>query len=282
MLGALEKRVDATFHPLQGFSPRSRCLQARMIPMKFPIMIRLLVSSSLAVLVLSASATEPPAPPPPPPLPPPMMGEPGKDRPPHRGEGGSKERGEWRGGFPGFGRPPMRHDGFDKLPEADRQKVRDALDKVWNLPEVIAARDEAMLANEKMRDAIRENLKKHHPEAAEIVARTEPREPFDPRHLPPLPPSDAEDFPSALVERMGSELVAFARPERREETRIMHLRIMEKTELREALALLKKTRGEERIQAMHALRKAYREAVGAEFHAARERRAAAGEGEQKP
>lgn len=244
--------------------------------MNFAPMIRFQIAFLLAALALTAAE--------PPPMPPPPKGEPGKDRPHFRGEGGSKERGEWRGGFPGFGRPPMRHDGFDQLPEAERQKVREAFDKVWNLPEVIAARDEAMRANEKMRDTIRESLKKTDPEAAAIVARVEPRESFDPGKLPPLPPPDSEDFPRVLVVRMGLELEAFSRPERREDVRAMHVRIMDSPALKESLEHLRQTRGEERIQAMHALRKAYREAVGAEFQAARERRAAeeAKAGEKKP
>ncbi|HCN27677.1 MAG TPA: hypothetical protein DIT64_02610 [Verrucomicrobiales bacterium] len=232
----------------------------------------------LIVLILSTLAADVSAQTPPPKPSPPNDGPGGKDKPPFRGDGPKDRGGDWRGGFPGFGRPPMRHDGFDQLPEDERRKVREALDKVWHLPEVISARDEAMRANEKMRDTIRECLKKSDPEAAAIVERLEPREPFDFRKLPPLPPTDSESFPLALVNRMGSELEAFSRPDRREETRGLHLRIMDRPEIKAALDRLRQTRGEERLQAMHELRKAYREAVGAEFQAARERRAAEGGG----
>ena len=168
----------------------------------------------LLALAITASAAEPPPPAPP------------------KGEADKPPRPEWRGGFGGFGRPP-RHDGFDKLPEAERRKVRDALDRVWNRPEVIAARDEAMRANDAMRRAIREALQKTDPEAAAILARLEPREGFDPSKLPPLPPPEAADFPEAVVARMASELQTFSRPERREETRQMHERVMAQPALRD-------------------------------------------------
>lgn len=217
---------------------------------------------ALLALALVASAAEPPT------LPP-------------KGEADKPPRPEWRGGFSGIGRPP-RHDGFDKLPEAERRKVREALDRVWNRPEVIAARDEAMRANDAMRRVIREALQKTDPEAAAILARLEPREGFDPSKLPPLPPPEAREFPEAVVARMASELQAFSRPERREETRLMHERVMAQPALREAFERLKAREGEARIEALHGLRKAYREAIGAEFQAARERRAAAEGGKPTP
>lgn len=224
------------------------------------------LTGALLVLALCARAAEPPPPTSPP------KGEAGADKPP---------RPEWRGGFGGFGRPP-RHDGFDKLPEEERRKVRDALDRVWNRPEVIAARDEAMRANDAMRRVIREALEKTDPEAAAILARLEPREGFDPSKLPPLPPPEAADFPEAVAARMASELQAFSRPERREETRQIHARVMARPALHEAFERLKTSEGEARIEALHALRKAYREAVGAEFQAARERRGVTEGGKPPP
>ncbi|WP_208300234.1 hypothetical protein [Prosthecobacter fusiformis] len=222
--------------------------------------------------------------------PPPPKGERG-DRPPgygppkggdRGGERGDRDRGgdrggDWRGGMSGYGgRPPMRHDGFDKLPEEEKKRVREALDKVWSRPEVIAAKDKAMRANEEMRDTIRESLAKIDPDAAAILARIEPKDHFDPRDLPKLPPSDSPEFPQMMVKRMGMELLSFSRPERREETRQLHDRVMAQPQVAEAVSRVVGTTGEERIQAVQKLREAYREAVGKEFQAARERRAAEG------
>lgn len=236
-------------------------------------------------LVLAAQA-EPPPPPPgergdkPPGFGPPRGGERGdrdrergdrdRDRGGERGSGGDR-----RSGMPGYGgRPPMRHDGFDKLPEEDKKRVREALDKVWSRPEVIAAKDKALRANEEMRDTIRESLGKIDPGAAAILARIEPKDHFDPRDLPRLPPPDSAEFPDIMVKRLGMELISFSRPERREETRKLHERVMSQPQVAGAVARVVSTTGEERIQAVQKLRELYREAVGREFHAAREKREA--------
>lgn len=174
--------------------------------------------------------------------------------------------------MPGFGgRPPMRHDAFDKLPEADKKRVREALDKVWSRPEVIEAKDKAMRANEEMRDTIRTALAKIDPEAAAILAKTEPKDQFDPRNLPRLPAPDSPEFPKIMVKRMGMELLTFSRPERREGTQQLHDRVIAQPALQEALAKVESTQGEERILAVQKLRDLYREAVIKEFQAARER-----------
>lgn len=176
--------------------------------------------------------------------------------------------------MPGFGRPPMRNDGFEKLPETEKKRVREAFEKVWSRPEVIEARDKSMRANEEMRDVIREALTKIDPEAAAILARVEPKDHFDPRQLPKLPPPESAEFPKAILARMGMEMMAFSRPERHEEARKFHERVIALPQVRAALVRLESTAGEERIQAMQKLREVYREAVGQEFKAARERRAA--------
>lgn len=174
--------------------------------------------------------------------------------------------------MPGFGgRPPMRHDAFDKLPEADKKRVREALDKVWSRPEVIEAKDKAMRANEEMRDTIRAALAKIDPEAAAILAKTEPKDQFDPRNLPRLPATDSPEFPRIMVQRMGMELLTFARPERREGTRQLHERVISLPAVQEALNKVEGSQGEERILAVQKLRDVYRAAVMKEFQAARER-----------
>lgn len=236
-------------------------------------MIRILALSSFLVLAISALA-EPPnprpgdIPPPPNGGPPPPRGDRDHDR--DRGD-----RGDWRGGgLPGFGRPPGRNDGFDKLPEDEKKRVREALDKVWSRPEVIEARDVAMKANEDFRDAIRNALKAIDPEVIDMMDRVRPPDHFDVRQMPKLPPADSNEFPRVALERMGLELLAYARPERREEAKKLHERIVAMPHIQEAIAKVQNTRGEDRIQAMQALRESYRDEVTKEFKAARERRAA--------
>lgn len=243
--------------------------------MKIDAMTRSLALPGLFLMALAMVARAEPPPPP--------KGDYG-DKPPHHGppkggDRGDRDRGDWRGGMSGFGgRPPMRGDGFDKLPEVEKKRVREALDKVWSRPEVIEAKDKAMRANEEMRDTIREALTKIDPEAAAILAKIEPKDHFDPRSLPKLPATDSPEFPKIMVQRLGMELLSFSRPERREETRKLHDRVMNYPRVLEALAKLEGSTGEERVQAVQKLREVYREAVGKEFQAARERREKEGNG----
>jgi hypothetical protein len=185
--------------------------------------------------------------------------------------------------MPGFGRSPgSRHDGFDQLPEADKRRVREALDKVWSRPEVIQARDRAMKANEDFRDAIRAALEAIDPEAVRIMDRVRPPDHFDPREMPKLPPTDSEDFPRIALQRMGMEFIGFARPERREDARRMSERIIALPQIQEAYAKVQQTRGEARIQAMQKLREMYREEISREFQKARERRGDEGSDHKPP
>ncbi len=249
--------------------------------MKINAMTRFLAVSGLLLALATVARAEPPPPP---------KGERGDKPTPHygppkgdRGERGDRDRGDWRGGMSGFGgRPPMRHDGFDKLPDDEKKRVREALDKVWSRPEVIEAKDKAMRANEEMRDTIRESLKKIDPEAAAILAKIEPKDHFDPRELPKLPATDSTDFPRIMVQRLGMELLSFSRPERRDEVRKLHERVVADPKVREAIIRVEGTTGEERVQAVQSLRESYREAVGKEFQAARERRAKEGEAGSPP
>lgn len=197
----------------------------------------------------------------------------GQTQKPPPGAAPTQRPGDRRGMMPGFGRPPMRSEEFDKLPEADKKRVREALDKVWGRPEVIEARDHAMRVNEELRDTIRNSLEKIDPEAAKILAKIEPKNHFDPRQMPPMPATDSEEYPRAMVMRLGMEMLAFAKPDRREETKKFHERIMTGAPVQEALHEMETRRGEERIQAAQKLRQVYREAALREFQKLREKRA---------
>lgn len=215
------------------------------------------LATALAVTAAAQPAGEPPQ-------------GPSKDKDHGRG-------GDWRGPFPGMGRPPMRSDGFDKLPEPEKQKVRAALDKVWCRPEVMEARDRVMKANEDFRDAIRVALQAIDPEAARIVERIRPPDHFDPRKLPQLPPPDSADFPRAALKRLEMEMMAFAKPERHTETQKLHERVIATPEVKEAFSTLENSRGEARIDAMQKLRERYRATALQEFKRAREARGPGGE-----
>jgi hypothetical protein len=186
--------------------------------------------------------------------------------------------------MPGHGRPPggSRHDGFDQLPEAEKRRVREALEKVWSRPEVIEARDRAMKANEDFRDAIRLALHSIDPEAAKIMERVRPPDHFDPRQMPKLPPTDSDEFPKVVLQRMGLEFIGYMRPERREEAKRVHERVIAMPHLKEAFQRLQDSRGEERVQALQALRDLYRQEVGRQFQWSRERRGEGGEPPKGP
>lgn len=213
----------------------------------------------------------------------PLPGE-GGGRPPN--EGGppmgrgdrrpGEDRGDMRGGGdrhgPG-GRPPMFGEGFEKLTEEQKVRVREALGKAWGRPEVSEARDRMMKANDEMRDAIHKALKEIDPEMATLLASMRGPEPWGGRgEMPKMPPADSPDFPGAVVKRLEMELLAFSPPERREEARKLHGRLLEMPAIREAVAKLNEAGIHDRMAAMEILRRVYREGVGRELGKAREKR----------
>lgn len=227
--------------------------------------LRVLQALTLLLATPALLPGQPPGPPPPP------EGG-GKPRPPGDGPRRPGERGDWRGFSPGFGRPPMRSDEYDKLPEEERKYIREALDKVWSRPEVMEARERTLKAHAELRQTIRRSLEKSDPKAAAILAKVEPSDPDAERELPPLPPLDSEDFPKAMLLRFGRELMAFSRPDRREETQRFHEKLLGSEAVQKALEAAQATQGEERIQAVQKLRSVYREAAIKEFQAMRDRR----------
>lgn len=224
-----------------------------------------LTATALLLGLACQANSQPPGPPKPP-------GE-GRGQPP---DGGRRHGGgDWRGfSPPGMGRPPMRSEEYEKLPEEERKRVRDALDRVWWRPEVMEAREKAMKAHAELRETIRRELEKTDPQAASILAKVEPRpmEGGDPGGSPPLPSFDSDEYPRAMLARFGREMMAFSKPERHEDARRFHERISALPVLQEALKQAQGTRGEERIQAIQRLRSLYRETVMREFQALKERR----------
>lgn len=194
--------------------------------------------------------------------------------PPKPGEAPTHRDGERRGPpgmMPGGGKPQRGFDGFEKLSEAEKQKVRAAFEKAWQRPEVIESRDLAMKANEDMRTALHKALKEIDPEVVAILEKIKPPFPMDQRGLPELPKPDSPEFGRMAGIRLGAEMMSVAKPERREETRQFHERIMQMPRMREALTKLEQLPPDQRMEAFQRLREVYREAAGEEFKKLREK-----------
>lgn len=197
-----------------------------------------------------------------------------KPTPPKPGDGPSFREGEHRGPsgmMPGMGKPPRGFDGFEKLSEDEKKKVRSAFEKAWQRPEVIESRDKAMKANEDMRNTLHTALKEIDPEVVGILEKIKPPFPLDQRGLPEMPKPDSPEFGRMAAIRLGAEMLSVARPERREETRYFHERLMQLPRVKEALVKLDALPPEERIEAFKKFRETYREVAGQEFSKLREK-----------
>lgn len=173
--------------------------------------------------------------------------------------------------MPGKGKPQRGFDGFEKLSETEKQKVRTAFEKAWQRPEVIESRDKAMKANEEMRNTLHAALKEIDPEVVGILEKIKPPFPVDQRGLPEMPKPESPEFARMAAMRLGAEMLSMARPERRDETRRFHERIMQLPRVKEAFTKLEQLPPEQRLEAFHKLRDIYREVVGQEFAKVRER-----------
>lgn len=153
---------------------------------------------------------------------------------------------------------------FKALPEEERQKVRVAFEKAWQDPEVIAARDRMFKANEEMRNALHNALKKADPDVVKILEKIKPPGGFPGMARMP-DPGDPEFAPQAVL-RLAGELQAAARLDRREvDTRPMHERIILAPAVKEAIQRVKDAPVEQRPEAWRRLQDAYRGAARAEF-----------------
>ncbi len=115
-------------------------------------------------------------------------------------------------------RPPM---GFDTLTEEEKKKVREAMAKAWNRPEVITARDKAMEANEQMRHTLQVAIKEIDPEVDAILEKIKPPYALDHRGLPLMPKPESPDFIKFVGIRLRAELMSIAKPGRHEETDVL-------------------------------------------------------------
>lgn len=163
----------------------------------------------------------------------------------------------------------MKSEEYDKLPETDKKRIREAMDRVWGRPEVIEARERTMKAHAELRETIRTTLAKHDPEVAELLKKVEPDDGYDMRQLPPMPPVDSDEFPRAITMRLGMDIMMFSKPDRKDATRLFHEKLLTTEPVQKALQEVIAKRGEDRIQASQRLRQVYREAAMQEFQKAR-------------
>ncbi|MBL9177371.1 MAG: hypothetical protein JNM65_04850 [Verrucomicrobiaceae bacterium] len=104
--------------------------------------------------------------------------------------------------------------------------------------------------------------------------------PMDQKGLPEMPKPDSPEFARMAGVRLGAEMMAMSRPERRDDTRRFHERIMQMPRVKEALAKLEQLPPTERMEGFKKLRDVYREITGEEFRKAREKSAESKEGRE--
>lgn len=160
-------------------------------------------------------------------------------------------------GFAGFGGMHPGQ-GMEGLSEEEKQRLRAAVEKVWSTPEMIAARDKIMRANEELRSTLREALKKSDPDVVAILEKVKVPMPWQHRVPPPLPRPDDPDFPRQATARLGFEMMSFAKPEQREALRHLHERVVELPEVKQAITRLQEAPKEARGEAFKNLREVYK------------------------
>lgn len=219
-------------------------IPATFAPMWFRGFVLMPVLAVFAGAGVALSADDPPPPPPPKP-------DEVNKLPWQRGEGGR--------GF-GFGGGPGRSgQGMEGLSEDEKKRLRTAVEKVWSNPEVAAARERIMKANEELRTTLREALQKSDPEVVPILEKVKSPVPWEQhRNPPPLPRPEDPNFPRLATARLGFELMAFAKPEQREALRHLHEKVVELPEVKQAITKVQEAPAEGRMEAFKALRDVYK------------------------
>ncbi len=200
--------------------------------------------------------------------------------PPARPEehGGKGPRGPGNGGggnrFDFGGR---KGDDMDQLSEDEKHRLRAALEKVWSRPEVSAARERVIKANEDFRSTLRDTLQKDDPDVVKILEKVKTPMPWEQhRGPPPMPRADDPNFPRLALHRLGFEMMTFARPEQRQAFRHLHERVIEMPAVKEAIQKVQSTPPEGRIEAFKTLRDVYRKECEQQIAEFRRKRAAEG------
>jgi hypothetical protein len=155
--------------------------------------------------------------------PPPPAGEGPGDRPPKSGQDGrdrdrdyDRDRDRERDGKSGYGRGGVdrdRMDAFRSMSDEEKQRVRNAFDKAWQNPEVTAARERYMKANDEYRATLQKALKEADPTVVDLLEKHKPK--GGPPGMMPMPDPNDPEFSKKAVNRLGMELHALSRMENR-------------------------------------------------------------------
>lgn len=170
-----------------------------------------------------------------------------------------------RPGAPGNNLSPMNLEGFEKLPEEEKKRLRAAIEKAWKLPALQQAKDRYIRASEEFRATMRRSIVEVDPEVVKILEKIKPEQQMDPRLMPKLPPPTDENFARVAVDRLGMEMMALVRPEMRGRIRAVHDQVMKQAEVAEAAKMLLEAPPDQRIDALGRLREVYRKAMAREF-----------------
>ena len=156
-------------------------------------------------------------------------------------------------------------EGFERLPEDEKKRVRAAMEKAWNTPALQQAKERYIKANEEFRSALRQTIQEVDPEVVKILEKVKPPQQMDPRTMPKLPPSADPQFAKIAVERLGMEMLAFVRPEQRSKIRAIHAKVMQQPEVAEAVKKLLEASPDKREDELRNLREVYRKAMAKEL-----------------
>lgn len=160
---------------------------------------------------------------------------------------------------------PLQTEGFERLPEEEKKRVRAAMEKAWSMPALQQAKERYLKANEEFRTAMRQALEEVDPEVVKILEKMKPQQQMDPRAMPKLPPPTDDQFAKIAVERLGMEIIGFARPELRGRIRAAHGKVMQQPDVAEAVKHLLAAPPEARADELRKLREVYRKAMAAEL-----------------
>ena len=160
---------------------------------------------------------------------------------------------------------PLQTEGFERLPEEEKKRVRATMEKAWSMPALQQAKERYLKANEEFRAAMRQALQEVDPEVVKILEKMKPQQQMEPRVMPKLPPPADDQFAKIAVERLGMEIIGFARPELRGRIRSAHAKVMQQPDVAEAVRRLLDAPADARVDELRKLREVYRKAMAAEL-----------------